>query len=101
MPRAARRLPTSVEGIMPFGPSMVGGGLQTEGTPVRRSCGMAMSPRARHRHTGVPRPDDRTEVVLVWRDTELAAWPLEYDGRHDLSSIDDLARLQLAARRLG
>ena len=32
---------------------------------------------------------------------EVATWPLEGAGRPDLLAIDDLARLQLAARRLG
>jgi hypothetical protein len=34
-------------------------------------------------------------------DAELASWPLAEGGRPDLSVVDELARLQLAARRLG
>ncbi|MEA2704847.1 MAG: hypothetical protein QOJ69_2204 [Actinomycetota bacterium] len=40
-------------------------------------------------------------VVLVRGQDELADWPLTSDGRPDLSVVDALARLQLAARRLG
>jgi hypothetical protein len=40
-------------------------------------------------------------VVLVRGDAEVACWPLPA-GRHpDITVVDDLARLQLAARRLG
>ena len=34
-------------------------------------------------------------------DTELASWPLVCEDRPGLELVDDLARLQLAARRLG
>lgn len=40
-------------------------------------------------------------VVLVHGDTELATWPVPDGGRPDLTVVDELARLQLAARRLG
>ena len=40
-------------------------------------------------------------VVLVRGDAELASWPLVRRGRPDLSMVDELARLQLAARRMG
>lgn len=40
-------------------------------------------------------------VVLVRGDTELARWPLPEGRRPDLSVVDRLARLQLAAHRLG
>jgi hypothetical protein len=40
-------------------------------------------------------------VVLVHGDAELASWPLVGRGRPDLAMVDELARLQLAARRLG
>jgi hypothetical protein len=40
-------------------------------------------------------------VVLLRGPAELATWPLERDHRPDLAVVDDLARLQLAARRLG
>jgi hypothetical protein len=39
-------------------------------------------------------------VVLVHGDTDVASWPLA-TARVDLPVIDGLARLQLAARRLG
>jgi hypothetical protein len=40
-------------------------------------------------------------VVVVRGDAEVACWPL-LAGRHpDLAVVDRLARLQLAARRLG
>ena len=38
-------------------------------------------------------------VVLVRDGAELSAWPLA--GRPDLAAVDELARLALAARRLG
>jgi hypothetical protein len=40
-------------------------------------------------------------VVLVLGDAELASWPLAGCGRPDLTVVDNLARLQLAARRVG
>ena len=40
-------------------------------------------------------------VVLVLGDAEVASWPLPGCGALDLGVVDDLARLQLAARRLG
>jgi hypothetical protein len=40
-------------------------------------------------------------VVLVRGDTEMASWPLAQCDRPDLSVVDELARWQLAARRLG
>ncbi len=40
-------------------------------------------------------------MVLVCGRTEVASWPLTGHGRPDLSAVDALARLQLAARRLG
>jgi hypothetical protein len=40
-------------------------------------------------------------VVLVRGDVEVARWPLAQVTRPDLSAIDELARLQLAAQRLG
>ena len=47
-------------------------------------------------------PEDVAAVVVLARDgVEVAAWPLEVHGPVDLSVVDDLARLQLAARRLG
>ena len=40
-------------------------------------------------------------VVLIRGDVELASWPLAGTGGPDLDLVDELARLQLAARRLG
>ena len=40
-------------------------------------------------------------VVLVRGDVEVASWPLLACGRSDLELVDELARWQLAARRLG
>jgi hypothetical protein len=40
-------------------------------------------------------------VVLLQGDTEVASWPLVGDERLDLSLVDELAQLQLAAHRLG
>jgi hypothetical protein len=39
--------------------------------------------------------------VLVRGDTEVASWPLEVLGPVDLGVVEELARLQLGARRLG
>ena len=39
--------------------------------------------------------------MLVCGDQVLASWELECDGRPALALVDHLARLQLAARRLG
>jgi hypothetical protein len=40
-------------------------------------------------------------VLLVCGDVAVASWALPEARRADLSLIDDLARLQLSARRLG
>jgi ABC-type transporter Mla MlaB component len=40
-------------------------------------------------------------VVLVRGDAEVACWPLPAGGHPDVTVVDQLARLQLAARRLG
>lgn len=40
-------------------------------------------------------------VVLVNGDDVLAEWDVHCDGRPALALLDELARLQLAARRLG
>jgi ABC-type transporter Mla MlaB component len=40
-------------------------------------------------------------VVLVRGAVEVASWPLAVACRLDLSAVDQLARLQLAAQRLG
>ena len=43
----------------------------------------------------------RAEVVLLCDDAEVASWPLICRDGVDLSVVDDLARLQLEARRQG
>ena len=45
--------------------------------------------------------DARAEVVLLCDRAEVASWPLRCRGRLDLSVVDELARLQLEARRQG
>ena len=64
-----------------------------------------MSPPRRRRPNGVPAaPPARhdTIVVLYCGPREVASWPLEAAGQPPgLGAVDDLARLQLAARRLG
>jgi len=55
----------------------------------------------RVRRTSVLRRDSAALVVIIRGDVEVARWPLVTDGPVDLSVVDELARLQLAARRLG
>ena len=45
--------------------------------------------------------DARAEVVLLCDRAEVASWPLLCRGRLDLKVVDELARLQLEARRQG
>ncbi len=45
--------------------------------------------------------DIHATVVLVCGRDEVASWPLTGEGCPDLAAVDALARLQLAARRLG
>jgi len=60
-----------------------------------------MSSDAPSRPTGVL-PDGVAAVVVLARgDVEVVSWPLEVRGPVDLSVVDDLARVQLAARRMG
>ena len=40
-------------------------------------------------------------LVLVRGDAELGSWPLVKKGHLDLSVVDELARLQVAAHRVG
>ncbi len=40
-------------------------------------------------------------VVVVRNDVEVASWPLACSDRPDLTLVDGLARLQLAAHRVG
>jgi ABC-type transporter Mla MlaB component len=60
-----------------------------------------MIPASSRRPTHVTRRDIHATVVLVRGPVEVASWPLTGKGRPDLSAVDALARLQLAARRLG
>ena len=47
------------------------------------------------------REDGPRVVLLVCDGVEVTSWPLRDLGRPDLAVLDELARLQLAARRLG
>ncbi len=47
------------------------------------------------------RRQPRAEVVLLRGDEEVARWALMWAGHPDLGLVDDVARLQLAARRAG
>jgi hypothetical protein len=49
----------------------------------------------------VVRREVHATVVLLRGQSELASWPMTGDGRPDLSVVDALARMQLAARRAG
>jgi hypothetical protein len=60
-----------------------------------------ISSAARRRQRGVRRADSGALVVLVCGDVEVASWPLAGLDRPDLAVVNELARLQLAARRLG
>ena len=62
---------------------------------------VSMSPAVRRRRKGVRRTDTGPRVVLVHGDAEVASWPLAGWDRPDLAVVDELARWQLAARRLG
>jgi hypothetical protein len=52
------------------------------------------------RRTGVA-PDTDAVVVLSQHGEEIARWPLASLRRPDLAVVDDLARVRLAALRLG
>jgi hypothetical protein len=60
-----------------------------------------MSPGGRRRRSYVLRPDPTAVVVLTRGEMEIARWPLTFSGAPDVSVVDELARLQLAARRMG
>ncbi|MGH9263556.1 MAG: STAS domain-containing protein [Acidimicrobiales bacterium] len=45
--------------------------------------------------------EPRAEVVLLRGDVEVASWALRGRGKPDLATVDELARLQLAAKRMG
>ncbi|HEV3352556.1 MAG TPA: hypothetical protein VG076_06510 [Acidimicrobiales bacterium] len=47
------------------------------------------------------RPRRAPTVVLTRGDVEVATWPLPPGSRADMGVVDQLARLQLEARRLG
>jgi hypothetical protein len=49
----------------------------------------------------VPPTEKITYVVVMQGDSEVASWPLPGMPRPDMAVIDELARLQLAARRAG
>ena len=53
------------------------------------------------RRNGVLIPGISATVVVVRDQVEVAAWPLEARGDATLALIEELARLQLAARRIG
>jgi hypothetical protein len=61
----------------------------------------AMSSSGGVRLNRVLRPEGDAIVVLAVGGTELASWPLPGSTQPDLDVIDGLARLALAARRLG
>ncbi|MEA2685850.1 MAG: hypothetical protein QOE93_1045 [Actinomycetota bacterium] len=60
-----------------------------------------MSSGACRRHTRVLPRETAAEVVLVRGDDEIACWPYEVEGPVDLAVVDELAQMQVAARRLG
>lgn len=53
------------------------------------------------RRTRVSGPDVVAVVVLTCGAIEVTSWPLTVRGSVDVSLVDDVARLHLAARRLG
>jgi ABC-type transporter Mla MlaB component len=59
-----------------------------------------MSHPPARRRTGVAQ-ETNAVVVLSQHGEEVARWPLASLRRPDLAAIDDLARVRLAARRLG
>ncbi len=60
-----------------------------------------MSPAAGRRLISVVRREVHATVMLVRGQAELASWPLTGIGSPDVSVVDALARMQLAARRAG
>lgn len=60
-----------------------------------------MSPGHDRRPTSVTDGLSCTTVVLCRGEIEVASWPLEQHDRVGLATVDQLARLQLVARRLG
>ncbi len=51
--------------------------------------------------SGPETPRQETTVVLMRAKVEIAAWPLAAGGTPDMAVVEQLARLQLAASRLG
>ena len=60
-----------------------------------------MSPAAGRRLINVVRREVHATVVLLRGQAELASWPLTGTGCPDLSVVEAVARMQLAARRAG
>ena len=60
-----------------------------------------MTSAVARRPTSVERRAPRAEVVLRRGDEEVARWALTCPGPPDLGLVDQVARLTLAARRLG
>ena len=60
-----------------------------------------MIPMAATRHSSVLRPENQATIVLARGDAEVASWLLVPSRRAGLELVDELARLQLAAQRLG
>ena len=60
-----------------------------------------MTLRGGRRPTSVVEEGTRAQVVLLCGRSEVATWALMDTRRPDLSLVDELARLELAARRLG
>ena len=61
----------------------------------------AMNSLGGWRQSSVLRPEGDAIVVLAVGGTEVASWPLNGSSQPDLAVIDGLARLALAARRMG
>jgi hypothetical protein len=62
---------------------------------------VSMSSAFASRRSCVLRGDTAAMVVLARGGVEVASWPLAVSGGLDLGAVDELAQLQLAARRLG
>jgi hypothetical protein len=60
-----------------------------------------MIPGVGRRRSSVPRRHRDAIVVLARDDVDLATWPFCWRGRPGLEAVDELARLQLVAGRLG
>jgi len=60
-----------------------------------------MNSQGVRRLSNVLRPEGDAIVVLAVGGTEVASWPLAGSSEPDLGVVDALARLALAARRMG